>query len=308
MIDATKYIAEPSLVTMLYLSYKTGKPLLIEGPPGTGKTAIAEIIAQVLQRKLIRLQCYEGIDENRILYEWQYSKQILYSNLMKELRTRNIISSGGTNSPVINEVEEIAKIKDEIFSESFLLLRPLAEAILSKEPVVLLIDEIDRADAEIEAMMLEIFGEAQITIPELGTLKARSQPLVVITSNKKRRLSEALQRRCFYYYTNYPDPKKETQILMKHKPHLPEQFLEKVSNAMNQIRNLQNLIKPPSISESLDLIELLLELYTDKLSEQGISETLGVILKVQEDLMQHKQNALNILKNQELDKKQIQIS
>lgn len=260
-----KYIADDKLATALRLVTALAKPLLVEGPAGVGKTATAKVLADVLGTKLIRLQCYEGLDSSTALYEWNYPKQMLHIRLSE--------ASG----------ESIAKREAEIFSESFLLRRPLLEAISQEsQAAVLLIDEIDRADEEFEAFLLELLGEFQITIPELGTLKAKHRPYVILTSNRIRELSDALRRRCLYLWQNYPSFEKEIAIIQAHLPDIDERLAQQIATVMLKLRDI-HFNKVPGVAESLDWAQALVSLHKGMLDMAIIDQTLGVILKDQED-------------------------
>lgn len=268
-LEEFKYITERSTATVLFLSLKMGKPLLVEGEAGVGKTEIAKVLAQVLNTNLIRLQCYEGLDANTALYEWNYPKQILW---MKEA--------------------EISKnhrefLKKEIFSEEFLIQRPLLEAIQndSDRPPVLLIDEIDRADEEFEAFLLEVLSDFQITIPEIGTLKAVHRPYVILTSNRTRELHDALKRRCLYHWIAYPSVEKERQIVLAKVPGIGDNLVQQVCLFMHQVRQ-KDFYKRPGIAETLDWATALMTLGKEDLDVNAVTETLGCIIKYQEDLEQ----------------------
>ncbi|MFS8611408.1 MAG: MoxR family ATPase [Planifilum fulgidum] len=259
------YIADRPLVTALHLVSTLEKPLLVEGPAGVGKTEIAKVLAAVLDTRLVRLQCYEGLDVHTALYEWNYPKQMLHIRLTE--------NSGAT-------VEERER---EIFSPSFLLRRPLLEAISAEEKSpVLLIDEVDRADEEFEAFLLEILGEFQVTIPELGTIRARHKPYVVLTSNRTRELSDALRRRCLYLWIPYPDPEKEIRILEAKLPGIRRRLAEQIARVMARIRTMA-LHKVPGVSESLDWARALMALHRGELDRDSVRETLGCLVKDQED-------------------------
>ncbi|AFM25833.1 MoxR-like ATPase [Desulfomonile tiedjei DSM 6799] len=263
-----KYIPDRSLATVLYLAWTLKKPLFLEGEPGVGKTETAAVMARVLGTELIRLQCYEGLDANHALYEWNYPRQILAIKLGEQCGT---------------EKELLGKT---IFTEEFLIKRPLLEAILSardKEPV-LLIDEIDRSDEEFEALLLEVLSDFQISIPEIGTLKAVRKPLVILTSNRTRDIHDALKRRCLYHWIDYPTPQKEREIISARMPAVSESLALQVALFMQRLRS-QDFLKRPGVAESLDWAAALLALDRTSLDEETIQETLGCILKYREDLM-----------------------
>lgn len=259
------YITDLSLATTIFLMTKLKKPVLIEGQAGVGKTEVAKVLASYLNTNLIRLQCYEGLDVNSALYEWNYQKQLLAIKLQE-----------GVNEP-LDEKEK------HIFSEEFLLERPLLQSIRETDaPPVLLIDEIDRADEEFEAFLLEILSDFQVSIPELGTIKAVHIPFVILTSNQSRELSEALRRRCLYYYMNYPDSEKELQIINRKVPEIEEDLAKQIVSFIQKLRVL-DISKPPGVSESLDWAMALLSLNRKELDEESIEETLGITLKSNED-------------------------
>ena len=248
---------------MIFLATRLNKPVLAEGPAGVGKTELAKALASASGRKLVRLQCYEGLDESKALYEWNYRKQLL--------RISADPSSGW------REMEE------DIFSDSFLLARPLLTAISSPDPVVLLVDEIDRVEMETEALLLEVLSEFQITIPELGTVKADSQPLVILTSNNTRELSEALRRRCLFLHIPYPSPERERAILLARAPGLPGALAESIAQVARSLRGMA-LKKPPSVSETIDWARTLLTLGVERIDQEFFSETAHVLLKYQADI------------------------
>jgi MoxR-like ATPase len=243
------------------------KPILVEGPAGTGKTQLAKSIAEITDARLIRLQCYEGLDESKALYEWNYKKQLL------RIQTER----GG------DDAEDWTEIKDDIFSDEFLLTRPLLEAITATDPVVLLIDEVDRVEVETEALLLEILSDYQVSIPELGTITATQIPLVFLTSNNTRELSEALKRRCLYLHVDYPQLEREKQIVLAKVPDITEHLADQVARIVRSIRQL-DLKKSPSVSETLDWARTLMLLNIDNIDEQTAKDTLNVLLKYQTDI------------------------
>ncbi|HSP38245.1 MAG TPA: MoxR family ATPase [Frankiaceae bacterium] len=258
----TGYLADDGIATTVFLADRLGKPLLVEGPAGTGKTELAKAIAAATESALIRLQCYEGLDEARALYEWNYKKQLL------RIQAAN-------NSP---EDSSWSTTQDDIFSEEFLLERPLLAAIRREGSTVLLIDETDKADVEVEGLLLEVLSDFQVTIPELGTVVATRRPLVVLTSNATRELSEALKRRCLYLHLDYPTAEREKAIVLSRVPELPEQLAESLVRTARAMRAME-LKKSPSIAESIDWAHTLLALGLDTLDEKAVSATLGVVLK-----------------------------
>lgn len=257
------YLADDRIAQVVFLASKLDKPILAEGPAGVGKTALALAMAKATGRRLVRLQCYEGLDEAKALYEWDYHKQLL--------RLQS------------DEGAEWDDLEGDIFSEAFLLERPLLTAIRSSEPVVLLIDEVDRIEVETEALLLEVLDSYQVTIPELGTIEAVTQPLVVLTSNNTRELSEALKRRCLYLHVPYPTIEREREILLLKVPELPEQFADKIARTVASIRELP-LRKTPSVSETIDWARTLLLLGIDELGDETTAATLNVLLKHQTDI------------------------
>jgi MoxR-like ATPase len=263
-----RYIADPSLATVIYLSYHLHKPIFLEGEPGVGKTEVALVLAEILGAQLIRLQCYEGLDANSALYEWNYPKQLLRIKIDEQCGL----------SP-----EEMGQV---IYSEPYLIKRPLLEAIQSSHgnTPVLLIDELDRADEEFEAFLLEVLSDFQVSIPEIGTLKATHKPMVVITSNRTRDIHDALKRRCLYHWIDYPDLDKEMKIIQTRVPHLQKSLTHQVAIFMQNIRQ-ENLLKKPGISETLDWAEALLQLHRSVLDEDTVEQTLGCILKYREDIV-----------------------
>lgn len=268
-----RYITDRSLATVIYLSYHLGKPIFLEGEPGVGKTEVGIVLSEIMQTRLIRLQCYEGLDANSALYEWNYPKQLLRIKMEEQCN---------------RDPEEIGHV---IYSEPYLIKRPLLEAIQSSQgdTPVLLIDELDRADEEFEAFLLEILSDFQISIPEIGTLNATYKPMVVVTSNRTRDIHDALKRRCLYHWIDYPDFEKEMRIIKTRIPHIQESLATQVTNFMQNIRQ-QDLMKKPGISETLDWAESLLQLNRDVLDEETVEGTLGCILKYREDIQKFRSN------------------
>ena len=264
-MDQTGYIYDETLVTVLMVALKLGRPVLIEGAAGVGKTEIAKVMASVLDRDLVRLQCYEGLDESKALYEWNYQKQLL--SIQVNMNTENR--------------DELTK---SLFGDEYLLERPLLKSIRSEKPVVLLIDEIDKADEEFEAFLLELLSEMQVTIPEVGTITAKSIPFVVLTSNRARPLSEALRRRCAYLYIEYPDLEKELAILRAKLPHLDDQLRVQVAQAVQKLRSSEAILKKPSIAETLDWAAALDALGARELTPDILRNTAGFVLKSNEDM------------------------
>ena len=264
-MDQTGYIYDETLATVLMVALKLGRPLLIEGAAGVGKTEVAKVMASVLDRELVRLQCYEGLDESKALYEWNYQKQLL--NIQVNMNT-----------------EDRDELTKSLFGDEYLLERPLLKSIRSEEPVVLLIDEIDKADEEFEAFLLELLSEMQVTIPEVGTIKAKSVPFVVLTSNRARPLSEALRRRCAYLYIEYPDLEKELAILRSKLPHVDDQLRVQVAQAVQKLRSSETILKKPSIAETLDWAAALDALGARELTPDILRNTAGFVLKSNEDM------------------------
>ena len=265
-LDESSYIYDENLLTTLYVALALGRPLLIEGAAGVGKTEVAKVMAQALDRDLVRLQCYEGLDESKTLYEWNYQKQLLTIQMNQGAEDRQAL-------------------KESIFTDEFLLPRPLLQSIQSKEPVVLLIDEIDKADEEFEAFLLELLSEMQVTVPELGTLRAKTTPFVILTSNRARPLSEALRRRCAYLHIDYPDAEKELAILRKKLPHVDDRLAFQVALAVQKLRSAEAILKKPSIAETLDWAAALEALGIRELTPEAVTRTAGFVLKNNEDLL-----------------------
>ncbi|MEV6605243.1 MoxR family ATPase [Kutzneria sp. NPDC051319] len=258
------YLASDAVATTVYLADRLGKPLLVEGPAGVGKTELAKAVAQVTGSRLVRLQCYEGVDESRALYEWNHAKQLLR------------ITAGRD--------ETWDQTRNDIFSEEFLLARPLLTAIRGDEPTVLLIDETDKADVEVEGLLLEVLGDFQVTVPELGTITATQRPFAVLTSNATRELSEALRRRCLFLHIDFPDEDLEKRIVLARVPGIDDTLATSLVRVINALRAME-LRKSPSVAETIDWARTLLELGAETLDEQVVRDSLGVILKHQEDIV-----------------------
>jgi MoxR-like ATPase len=264
-LRAAGYLPGESTALVSYLAARLGKPVLVEGPAGVGKTELAKALARYLDRSLVRLQCYEGLDEAKALYEWNYRKQLL------RIQAESKDDAGWET------------VQDDIFGPEFLLTRPLMQAIASPEPVVLLIDEIDKTDQEFEAMLLELLSDFQITIPELGRIEARTHPVVLLTSNNSRELTEALKRRCLYLWLDYPSTEHELEIVRLHAPELPETVARRLVEVVAMVREL-DLKKPPSIAESIDWARALLLMGADDISAEVFRQTLSIIVKHRTDL------------------------
>lgn len=278
-LGTQQYIASDEIATTVYLSQQLGKPLLTEGPAGVGKTELAKSIAGATGRQLIRLQCYEGLDETKALYEWEYAKQLLYTQLLRDKLQETL---SGANS-LAAAADRLAEEEDVFFSMRFLLQRPLLKAILSDEPTVLLIDEIDRSDAEFEAFLLEVLSDFQVSVPEIGTLAAVHRPLVMLTSNNTRELSEALKRRCLYLFIGYPDLEQELAVVRLKVPDLNPKLAKQAVELVQRLRDL-DLRKSPSISETLDWANSLVALNAKQLDAQTLETTMSVLLKHESDL------------------------
>jgi MoxR-like ATPase len=274
-----QYIANDEIATIMYLAQQLGKPLLTEGPAGVGKTELAKAIAGATGRELIRLQCYEGLDETKALYEWEYAKQLLYTQLLRDKLQETLAGTSGLAAAA----DRLAAEEDVFFSMRFLLQRPLLKAILSDKPAVLLIDEIDRSDAEFEAFLLEVLSDFQASVPELGTLFAVHRPLVVLTSNNTRELSEALKRRCLYLFIDYPSVEQELDVVHLKVPELAPKLARQAVELVHRLRNL-DLRKSPSISETLDWAKALVTLNARSLDRETLETTLSVLLKHESDL------------------------
>ena len=264
-MDEARYIYDDTLATVLAVALQLGRPLLIEGAAGVGKTEIAKVMASALDRDLVRLQCYEGLDESKALYEWNYQKQLLSIQVNQAMEDKDALTKS-------------------LFSDEYLLERPLLQSIRSPKPVVLLIDEIDKADEEFEAFLLELLSDMQVSIPEVGTVKAKTIPFVVLTSNRARPLSEALRRRCAYLYIQYPDMEKELAILRAKLPHVDDKLCAQVALAVHNLRENEAILKKPSIAETLDWAAALDALGIRELTPDALRQTAGFLLKNQEDL------------------------
>lgn len=283
-LEKHKYICTKDIATVVYLSTKIQKPLLVEGPAGVGKTELGKVLADAQGYPLIRLQCYEGLDEAKSLYEWEYSKQLLYTQILKD-KLAEITS--GTKS-LKEAVERLKKVEDAFFSENFLLPRPLLRALLSKVPTVLLVDEVDKSDPEFEAFLLEILSDFQVTIPELGTFKAQNPLQVVLTSNSTREISDALKRRCLYLYLDFPEPETEIKIVNSKVSGISGQLTQDIINFVNELREV-DLKKKPSISETLDWARVLATMNVNELNEEILRTTITVLLKYEEDILRAKE-------------------
>jgi MoxR-like ATPase len=268
LLAENDYLSDDAIASVIYLADRLAKPVLVEGPAGTGKTALAKAVADSLGARLIRLQCYEGLDESKALYEWNYRKQLLR------------IQAG---RPEGAGSEEWHDLEEDIFAEEFMLTRPLLEAISASDPVVLLIDEVDRVELETEALMLEILSEYQVSIPELGTIRAKQIPMVFLTSNNTRELSEALKRRCLYLYVGYPTVERERDIILSRVPGISSALAEQIAQVVRSLRTI-DLKKAPSVSETLDWARTLVVLGRSEIGDQDAAATLHILLKYQSDI------------------------
>ena len=264
-MQQANYVFDDTLATVLFVSLQLGRPLLIEGAAGVGKTEVSKVMAAALDRELVRLQCYEGLDESKALYEWNYQKQLLSIQVNMNTQDKDALTKS-------------------LFSDEYLLERPLLKSIRSEEPVVLLIDEIDKADEEFEAFLLELLSEMQVTVPEIGTIRAKTIPFVVLTSNRARPLSEALRRRCAYLYIEYPDMEKELAILRAKLPHVDDRLCAQVALAVQKLRSNEAILKKPSIAETLDWAAALDALGVRELTPDVLRQTAGFVLKNNEDM------------------------
>lgn len=276
---AQKYICNKSVATVVYLGTTLQKPILVEGPAGVGKTELGKVLADALGMELIRLQCYEGLDEAKALYEWEYAKQLLYTQILKE-KIGDILQGSQT---LQEAVDCVAKQDGVFFSDRFLLPRPLLRALLAQQRSVLLIDEIDKSDAEFEAFLLEVLSDFQISVPEIGTLKATHIPLVILTSNNSREMSDALKRRCLHLYIDFPEPERELEIIKLKVPQVGNQLADEVVRLLYRLRKL-DLKKTPSISETLDWVRALTLLNIKQLDQALVQETLSTLVKYEADI------------------------
>jgi MoxR-like ATPase len=279
-----QYICTREVATVVYLACAMRKPILVEGPAGVGKTELGKVLAGALGLELIRLQCYEGLDEAKALYEWEYAKQLLYTQILKD-KIGEVVQGAKT---LRQAVERISQEDDVFFSDKFLLPRPLLRALLSPQPVVLLIDEIDKSDTEFEAFLLEVLSDFQVSVPELGTLKAKHIPLVVLTSNNSRELSDALKRRCLHLYLDFPDVQREMEIIRLKVPGADEKLADEVVRLLHRLRKL-DLKKRPSISEALDWVKALTLLNVKSLDDTLVNETLSTLMKYEADIRKAQQ-------------------
>ena len=282
-----QYVATDEIATVMFLAEQLGKPVLAEGPAGVGKTELAKAWAKISNKPLIRLQCYEGLDESKALYEWEYAKQMLYTQLLRDKLSQLLADA----STLTEAADRLSKEEDVFFSDRFLLARPLLKAITADEPVVLLIDEIDRADAEFEAFLLEVLSDFQVSVPELGTIQAKHQPIVLLTSNNTRELSEALKRRCLYLFIDYPNAETEIGIVRMRVPNLSQKLAQQAVEVVQGLRQM-DLKKSPSVSETIDWARALVMLNADSLDKETLENTLTVLLKHESDVQKAKRALL----------------
>jgi MoxR-like ATPase len=290
-LSRTGYLIEPDAATVVFLAGRLEKPILVEGPAGVGKTELALALAQSLDRRLIRLQCYEGLDEGKALYEWQYGKQLLYSQILKDKIAQELAG----DRTLAEAMDRVFGFEDVFFSTRFLQPRPLLTAITSEDPVVLLIDEVDKSDAEFEAFLLEVLSAYTVSIPEIGTIRARTIPRVILTSNNTREMSDALKRRCLHLYLDFPGPEAELEILRVRRPDLAGALARQVVTLVDALRRLP-LKKQPGISETLDWAAALLALSVETMDEEVLGRTLGVLLKFESDMTKARQKMPDLMK------------
>ncbi len=289
-LEKQRYICSKEIATTVYLALKMQKPILVEGPAGVGKTDLGKCIAQALGYELIRLQCYEGLDEAKALYEWEYAKQLLYTQILKD-KLSKILEDQATLKDAVNK---LSTEEDVFFSEKFLVARPILKAITNKTPSLLLIDEIDKSDSEFEAFLLEVLSDFQVTIPEIGTITAVNKPFVLLTSNNAREMSDALKRRCLHLYIDYPTKELEEQIVKLKVPECGNYLIKEIINTIHEIRKLP-LKKDPSISETLDWAKALALLGCEVLNRNIAIDTLNFILKYEKDIELVKKNINTII-------------
>jgi MoxR-like ATPase len=291
-LGGQEYISNRDIATVIYLAAKLEKPVLVEGPAGVGKTDLGRVIAAALGREFIRLQCYEGLDEAKALYEWEYAKQLLYTQILKDVMAAEL--EGAKN--LAEAVDRVASQDEVFFSQKFIVPRPLLKAILSEEPAVLLIDEVDKSDPEFEAFLLEILSDFQVSIPELETLKAKHIPLVILTSNNARELSDALKRRCLHLFIDFPEWEQELEIVRLKVPGISERLAEQVVKAVQRIRKL-DLKKLPGISETLDWARALVVLNAETLDAETVRDTMNLVLKYEKDIQKARENLREIVED-----------
>jgi MoxR-like ATPase len=276
-LAGVSYLADEGIAGVVYLAERLGKPVLVEGPAGVGKTELAKSVAAMTGSRLIRLQCYEGLDESKALYEWNYKKQLL------RIQAQRVVESGDGAAAPSAPSGSWSDLEEDIFSEDFLLTRPLLEAIRATEPVVLLVDEVDRVEVETEALLLEVLSDYQVSIPELGTVEATQLPLVFLTSNNTRELSEALKRRCLYLHIDYPELEREKAIVMTRVPEISDHLADQIVRIVRSLRSLE-LKKHPSVSETLDWARTLVLLGSDSIGAEQARDTLHILLKYRTDI------------------------
>ncbi|RJP33008.1 MAG: MoxR family ATPase [Actinobacteria bacterium] len=285
-----KYICSTEIATVVYLAEKLEKPVLVEGPAGVGKTDLGKVTAAALGRDFIRLQCYEGLDEAKSLYEWEYSKQLLYTQILKDVLAEELADA----KSLAEAVDRVARQDEVFFSQKFIVPRPLLKAITSEKPALILIDEVDKSDPEFEAFLLEILSDFQVSIPELETLAATHIPMVVLTSNNARELSDALKRRCLHLFIDFPDWEQELEIVRLKVPDISARLAEQVVKAVQRLRKL-DIKKTPGISETLDWARALMVLGADSLDQELVRNTLNIILKYEKDIQKAKESLRQIV-------------